>query len=191
MAKKKDREKTEKPEEKKQAGEKPKEKTKEKKPVKTMKQIVRIADKDLDGDKPLSRALADVKGISFSLAKVISKKAAQEMNINASAKLGSLKEEQLKQLSDIVIHPEKHGVPPFLLNRRKDRETGKNRHLTGHEVDFKTQEDIGMEKKVRSYKGVRHQLGLTVRGQRTRTSGRKGTTVGVQKTARMKKAQKR
>ncbi|MEK6820799.1 MAG: 30S ribosomal protein S13, partial [archaeon] len=37
-------------------------------------------------------------------------------------------------------------------------------------------------KKTRTYKGVRHSLGLTVRGQRTRTAGRgKGKVVGVVK----------
>ncbi|TLX95508.1 MAG: 30S ribosomal protein S13, partial [Thaumarchaeota archaeon] len=35
----------------------------------------------------------------------------------------------------------------------------------------------------RSWKGIRHALGLKVRGQRTRTTGRKGRTVGVRKAA--------
>jgi small subunit ribosomal protein S13 len=113
------------------------------------------------------------------------------MTTDFRVKIGDLNEDQLKILTDIIISPEKHGIPPYLLNRRKDRDTGMHIHLTGHDLDFKTNEDIGMEKKIASYKGIRHQLGLTVRGQRTRTSGRKGTTIGVQKTARMKKAQKK
>ena len=36
-------------------------------------------------------------------------------------------------------------------------------------------------KKTHSVKGVRHQLGLRVRGQRTRTTGRGGKSVGVQR----------
>jgi len=40
-------------------------------------------------------------------------------------------------------------------------------------------EDINLMKKVRSYKGVRHDRGLRVRGQRSRSTGRKGKTVGV------------
>ena len=156
-----------------------------------LKQIVRIADKDLNGEYELSRALTGVKGISFTLAKAIAKKAEEKLGLKEGAKLGSLNEEQIKILTDMVTHPEKYGIPAYLLNRRKDRETGKNIHLVGHELEFKVKEDIGLEKKIRSYRGIRHQAGLTVRGQRTRTSGRTGATVGVIKSARMKRAQKR
>jgi small subunit ribosomal protein S13 len=34
---------------------------------------------------------------------------------------------------------------------------------------------------IRTWKGIRHSLGLKVRGQRTRTTGRKGRAVGVAK----------
>lgn len=156
-----------------------------------MKQIVRIADKDLNGDYRIARALTSVKGISFSLANAITRKFCEKVGIDENTKLGSLSEEQVQLLSDIILDPIKYGIPAYLLNRRKDRETGKDMHLTGHELDFKVKEDITLEKKMRSYRGIRHQMGLTVRGQRTRTSGRKGATVGVQRTARMKKAQKR
>ena len=156
-----------------------------------MKQIVRIADKDLDGENPIARALIGVKGVNFSLANAITRKFCEKYGIEERTKLGSLNEEQVQVLSDMILNPTKYGIPPYLLNRRKDRETGKDMHLTGHELDFKVKEDITLEKKMRSYRGIRHQMGLTVRGQRTRTSGRKGSTVGVQRTARMKKAQKR
>ncbi|MEM2618451.1 MAG: 30S ribosomal protein S13, partial [Candidatus Hadarchaeales archaeon] len=47
--------------------------------------------------------------------------------------------------------------------------------------------DIGRERKIRSRRGIRHELGLPVRGQRTRTTGRKGLSVGVmRKEARVK-----
>jgi small subunit ribosomal protein S13 len=50
-------------------------------------------------------------------------------------------------------------------------------------LDFVLKGDIDNEKNVQSWKGVRHSLGLKVRGQRTRTTGRKGRTVGVRKAA--------
>jgi small subunit ribosomal protein S13 len=40
--------------------------------------------------------------------------------------------------------------------------------------------DVDRMKKTHSTKGIRHHLGLRVRGQRTRTTGRGGKTVGVQ-----------
>jgi len=58
---------------------------------------------------------------------------------------------------------------------------GEDVHLTGHDLDFAVKGDIDNEKKSRSYRGVRHSLGLTVRGQRTRTSGRTGQTIGVKR----------
>ncbi|MHA1722752.1 MAG: 30S ribosomal protein S13, partial [Candidatus Baldrarchaeia archaeon] len=41
--------------------------------------------------------------------------------------------------------------------------------------------DIDRMKKIKSWKGIRHALGLKVRGQRTRTTGRGGRTIGVTK----------
>ena len=36
-------------------------------------------------------------------------------------------------------------------------------------------------KRIRSYRGIRHERGLKVRGQRTRSTGRRGSVVGVKK----------
>jgi small subunit ribosomal protein S13 len=49
-----------------------------------------------------------------------------------------------------------------------------------NDLDFALRNDLQTMRKLKSYKGVRHSLGLTVRGQSTRTSGRKrGSSVGV------------
>ncbi|HDD46536.1 MAG TPA: 30S ribosomal protein S13, partial [Candidatus Aenigmarchaeota archaeon] len=44
-----------------------------------------------------------------------------------------------------------------------------------------TKLDINFMKKIKTYKGIRHALGLPVRGQRTRSSFRKGRTIGVKR----------
>ena len=49
--------------------------------------------------------------------------------------------------------------------------------------ELKIKEDIQREMKIKSWRGVRHSLGLKVRGQRTRTTGRKGGPVGVARRA--------
>ena len=51
----------------------------------------------------------------------------------------------------------------------------------GPDLDFALKTDLDREKNVQSWRGVRHGLGLKVRGQRTRTTGRGGRTVGVRK----------
>jgi small subunit ribosomal protein S13 len=45
-------------------------------------------------------------------------------------------------------------------------------------------EDINTMKKIRSYVGIRHERGHKVRGQRTKSTGRKGLTVGVKRKAK-------
>jgi small subunit ribosomal protein S13 len=77
----------------------------------------------------------------------------------------------------------KIGIPAWALNRRKDPETGSNFHLMGSDLDFVLKADIDRERFVGSWRGIRHSLGLKVRGQRTRTTGRKGRTIGVRKAA--------
>jgi small subunit ribosomal protein S13 len=42
-------------------------------------------------------------------------------------------------------------------------------------------DDINRLKMIRCYRGVRHESGHKVRGQRTRSNGRKGLTLGVSK----------
>lgn len=53
--------------------------------------------------------------------------------------------------------------------------------MVGAELIYFVKEDIEREKRIKSWRGVRHALGLKVRGQRTRTTGRLGVTVGVRK----------
>jgi len=70
-----------------------------------------------------------------------------------------------------------------MLNRRKDYETGEDKHLLSSDLAFTKDNDIKMLKKIKSYKGMRHAFGLPVRGQRTRSNFRrnKGKVTGVQK----------
>lgn len=60
-------------------------------------------------------------------------------------------------------------------------DTGTDKHLITSDLDFTISNDIEREKSVMSWRGYRHMFGLKVRGQHTRTSGRKGGAVGVKK----------
>lgn len=53
--------------------------------------------------------------------------------------------------------------------------------VTGSTVDSKLREDLEMLKKMRCHKGLRHHWDICVRGQHTKTTGRRGRTVGVSK----------
>ena len=142
--------------------------------------IVRVTDTDIDGTLKVGYALTKIKGVSISLANAILKKA----EVNPEIRLGLLSEEQVRKIEDILENPTKYGIPNWLLNRRKDLETGKDLHLLSSDLVLRTKMDIDLMKKIKSWRGYRHAHGLKVRGQRTRTTGRTGKTVGVRKKRR-------
>jgi small subunit ribosomal protein S13 len=139
--------------------------------------IIRIADTDLDGTLKVEFALIGIKGIGVRLAKIITEKA----KVDPENRLGLLSDADLNRIRDVLDSPTKYDVPGWLLNRSKDSETGKDRHIVGSDLVLQTKTDIDQMKKIKSWKGIRHTYGLKVRGQRTRTTGRKGKAIGVKK----------
>ncbi len=142
--------------------------------------IVRVIDKDLDGTKTVAEALSDVKGVGLRLADIIAKKA----GISPEMRIGYLSEEKIEEIEKIIGNPAQYGIPSWLFNRRKDLETGKDKHLISSDIDLQVKADIEREKSIWSWRGYRHAYGLKVRGQRTRTTGRTGKTVGVSRRRR-------
>ena len=141
-----------------------------------MQDIVRFLDTNLDGSKPVQAAIRSVPGIGPMFSNAVSR-----VSGLGAKKFTDMSENEMKRLEDIILHPEKHGIPLWMLNRRREPQTNIARHLTASQLDFTHKMDINEMKKARSYKGVRHSLGLPVRGQRTRSSFRTGTTVGVKR----------
>jgi small subunit ribosomal protein S13 len=95
--------------------------------------------------------------------------------------VGYLTDEQVAKIEEVLLDLTKLGLPSWMYNRRNDVETGKDMHLIGSDLILYAKRDIEREIKMGSYKGLRHKLGYKVRGQRTRTTGRLGMTVGVRK----------
>jgi len=135
--------------------------------------------KDLVGSKKLVAALSDLKGIGYTLAFGI----ITSLRLDPRVRLGQLSDQQILEIERSLSDLTKIGIPAWALNRRKDPETGSNFHLMGSDLDFVLKADIDRERFVGSWRGIRHSLGLKVRGQRTRTTGRKGRTIGVRKAA--------
>ena len=146
----------------------------EEKPKDNIKYIVRVANADLDGTRTVEFALTGIKGIGVRVSKILSRKA----DVDPHAIMGYLPAEQVDRLRNVVDNFESN-VPVWMLNRRKDVYTGENRHLTGVDLTLGVNEDINLMKKMRSYRGIRHERGQKVRGQRTKSTGRTGATVGV------------
>src|SRR3989344_6489163 len=144
-----------------------------------IRHLVRIVNTDLPGNKGLLYSLRGIPGVSVMFANAVCRTA----NLNANIKIGLLTEKQVEELEKIFKDPSKHGIPEWMLNRRKDPETGETSHLLSSDVKFIKSTDIRRLKKVKTYRGIRHQWALPVRGQRTKSNFRKnkGNVKGVQK----------
>ena len=141
--------------------------------------LVRIAGRDLDGSKKVIVALSDLRGIGYNFASVVT----SGLGLDASARLGTLNDDQVRDVEKAVLNASKSSLPRWYYNRRSDPDSGETKQLLGSDLDFVIKGDVDDEKNIQSWRGVRHSLGLKVRGQRTRTTGRKGRTVGVRKAA--------
>ncbi len=141
------------------------------------KHRVRVSKTDITGEFPLESALQDIPGIGKAMAKAILRVA----NLDGKQQAGYLSDEDAKKIEDILAEPAKYGIPTWMFNRKKDVYTGLDKHLVETDLSLTVQEDISTMKKIRCYRGIRHELKLPCRGQRTRGSFRRGSLVGVKR----------
>lgn len=139
--------------------------------------IVRIVGNDIPGEKKTLVGLTQIKGIGYNFATAI----LDTLKINTNSNIGNLSESDVQAIEGIIQDPIASNFPKWFLNRQKDIETGKDLHLLTSDIPFTLRNDIERERATGSWRGYRHLSGLKVRGQRTRTSGRKGGAVGVAK----------
>ncbi|MHA1903372.1 MAG: 30S ribosomal protein S13 [Candidatus Thorarchaeota archaeon] len=114
------------------------------------KHIVRVAGSDIDGQENLLQGLTRI-----------------------------LTDDEISKIEKIVTNPAGSKFPDWYVNRPRDRMSGRMLHLLGSDLDFAHRNDIDRLRRIKSWRGVRHSLGLKVRGQHTRTTGRGGMAVGV------------
>ena len=125
------------------------------------KYIVRIANTDLDGEKTAITALTSIKGVGPRIADNIS-------------------DEDAARIEEVLVELYEH-VPKWFLNRQKDWESGDDLHLLSTDLEMGLRDDINRLRMIRCYRGIRHESGHKVRGQKTRSNGRPGLTLGVSK----------
>ncbi|PIS12324.1 30S ribosomal protein S13 [candidate division WWE3 bacterium CG09_land_8_20_14_0_10_47_33] len=123
--------------------------------------MARIAGVDIPSEKRVEIALTYIKGIGRSLSNKILK----EVEISPDARVKNLTEGEISRIKEAL---EKGG---YRLEGELTQEVALN---------IKRLRDIG------SYRGIRHEKGLPVRGQRTRTNARtrKGRKIAVGGTSR-------
>tara|TARA_Y100000034_G_C6810635_1_gene364260 strand:- start:296 stop:778 length:483 start_codon:yes stop_codon:yes gene_type:complete len=139
--------------------------------------IIRIMQTDVPSNKTILTGLTYIKGVSWSVSNAICK----ILKIDPKIKLADISKEDLEKITDFLKNPE---LPGFLVNRRKDFETGEDSHLITTTLDITKEFDVRRLKKIRSYRGLRHAFGHPTRGQRTKSNFRakgKKKAIGVKR----------
>lgn len=136
--------------------------------------LVRIANTDIEGEMPLYLALPKIKGIG----RRVSIRIVDNLKIDRYTRIGDLSDDVIDRIQKAAenIH---EVLPHWMMNRQKDYDTGDDIHVTSSEVQMTRRDDINRLKKIRAYKGIRHERGHKVRGQRLKSNGRTGLVLGV------------
>ena len=140
--------------------------------------IVRLANTDLDGTRPTALALTGVRGVGLRIAEV----ACRLAEVNASEMIGNLPESTVEGLES-ALGSLATKLPPWMVNHPNEPLVGESPHYFGPDLETRRRDDVNVMKMIRSYRGVRHERGQKVRGQRTRSNGRTGMAAGVIKKA--------
>jgi small subunit ribosomal protein S18e len=137
-------------------------------------------------------ALTKIKGVGRRYSNLVCKKADVDLNKRYSFhslrwaigrvltiySAGELTSEELERIVTIIQNPTQYKIPTWFLNRQRDIVDGKDSQILANGVDSKLRDDLERLKKIRAH---RHYWGLRVRGQHSKTTGRRGRTVGVSK----------
>lgn len=136
--------------------------------------IIRIMGTDIPANSTVYCGLTKIKGVSWGVSNAV----CHNLEIDRKKKMNELGEKDLEKIGNFLKEPKLLG---FLVNRRRDADTGEDKHLIKTELDLRREFDIRNMKKIRTYKGWRHAMGQPVRGQRTKSHFRKGRSIGVQR----------
>ncbi|KAK9387717.1 40S ribosomal protein S18 [Lipomyces mesembrius] len=139
--------------------------------------ILRLLNTNVDGKIKIMYALTLIKGVGRRYSNLVCKKA----DVDLTKRAGELTVEELERIVTIVQNPTQYKIPAWFLNRQRDFVDGKDSQVLANQLDSKLRDDLERLKKIRAHRGLRHYWGLRVRGQHTKTTGRRGKTVGVSK----------
>lgn len=134
--------------------------------------LVRILGRDIRGDVKIKSALTKINGISWAVSNAVCK----ILELDETKRIQDFAKEELDRIEDFMKAPE---LPLFLKNRRKDLDTGDDLHISGMDLKLRHEFDLKRLKKIKSYKGLRHLVGLPVRGQRTKANFRRNRKPSV------------
>jgi len=142
------------------------------------RQILRVANTDLDGNKSILIGLKKIKGIGFSFANAI----CNILDLDKHRKVGTLTDKEIQAIEDVLKNPTKYNVASWMLNLRNNPEDGTDRHLLNENIKIYFNDRLKVLRMIKSYKGLRLAKGLPVRGQRTKAHFRRSKkSLGVRR----------
>ena len=141
------------------------------------KHILRVQNTNINGKQKAPFGLRQIRGVGRRFA-MISMKIAQ---IDVAKRSGEINEKEISTVNDIISRPLEYNIPKWFLNRQKDPKEGAWNQLIANQLDTILREDLERMRKSKNHRGLRHFWGIKVRGQRTKSTGRTGKTLGVQR----------
>ena len=138
--------------------------------------ILRLADSDIDGLRPIGQGLTSIPGVGKRTAGQICRMAGID-----GPKLGGHMTDEEQERIRSTIDEYAINVPWWLVNRQRDLQSNEDAHIIGTEVKLTRKDDVSRLASIKTYRGIRHRSGHKVRGQRLRSNGRSGSTLGVQR----------
>ena len=131
--------------------------------------IIRLVNTNIDGKQNVMYALTKIQGIGRRFANLALKKA----EVDIRKRCGELTNEELERVMQIVQNPREYKIPDWFLNRQRDIKDGKTSQAVANVLQVKLRDDIERLKKMRNHRGLRHYWMIRVRGQHTKTTGRR------------------
>ncbi|CAL6004657.1 Ribosomal_protein S18 [Hexamita inflata] len=139
--------------------------------------LLRMFNTNVDGKYVLGIALTQIKGVGRRFAKACCQKAGLDPNMRA----GEISEKDEENLIKIITEPVANGLPLWMINHQKEMESGLNIHLNSNMFSQQWRIELERLRRAKANRGIRHQNGIKVRGQRTKCTGRNHGVVGVQR----------
>lgn len=144
---------------------------------KVQTELIRILGTDVKASNSILFGLANIKGIGIMFSNAV----CEVLGLDKNAQIKSLNEKDIEKLEEYLNNPIKKGLPSWVLNQRKDYETGEDIHLVAKDIEFN---DLTLRRrigKLKTYKALRLRARLPVRGQRTKSNFRRNKTLAAQK----------
>ncbi|KAH0575177.1 Ribosomal protein S18 [Spironucleus salmonicida] len=139
--------------------------------------LLRIFNTNVDGKRKLEISLTKILGIGRRFGRVCLEKA----SIDPFKRGGEMTLKEEEELLKIFQDPVAHGIPVWMINKRKEVITGKDIHITSSQFSQQTRTELEGMRRNKCNRGLRHAAGIKVRGQRTKCTGRRAGVVGVQR----------